>query len=67
MAHRHFALQRGKDLLPVIANGEMDDRTGACEHQSEKERGSNMSHSLSPILSTANVADSVWFLVPCFC
>jgi len=52
--HQHFAAERGHDFLPIFAHGRMKDRSGAHQNEREKECGSELSHSLSPVLSTTN-------------
>ncbi len=48
MADGHLAAQRGENFLPIFANGEMDYRGGCENERSEKEPGSDMSHSFIP-------------------
>jgi hypothetical protein len=48
MANGHLAAKRGENLLPILANGEVDNGGGRENEDGEKEPGSNMSHSFIP-------------------
>jgi hypothetical protein len=48
VADGHFAAQGAEDFLPIFTNGEMDHGRRGENESSEKERGSNVSHSFIP-------------------
>ncbi|WP_324750215.1 hypothetical protein SH591_01480 [Sphingomonas sp. LY54] len=52
-ARRHFAHQRGKDIVPIFAHHLVSEGGGADQHESEKQSGCQVTHIFSPVLSTA--------------
>jgi hypothetical protein len=54
VADGHLAAQRSQDILPIFANGEVDDGGGSDDEGDEEEPGSNMSHSFIPYFIHSN-------------
>ena len=66
MTDRHLSAQRGKNFIPIFANGKMDD-CGRCNNESgEEEPGGNLSHSFIPYFVHRTRLMWIGFLECCF-
>jgi hypothetical protein len=66
MAHWQLPAQSGEDFLPIFANGEVDYGGSSDNEGSEKEPGSNLSHSFIPYFVHRTHFLWIGFLVCCF-
>ena len=63
MADGHLAAQGAEDFLPIFTNGEMNDGGRGENEDSEKEPGSNVSHSFIPYFVHSTHLMWIGFLV----